>query len=352
MNKQTSIQWTYLNYFILTCLGVSLLVTGIYAWQSRENVYTFLIGHTVASIPVSLFIVGISLMIGSVIGYALGQKVKKRVDEMSTLLLEIERGNFNKPLLSKEQDEFSLIEERVVTLAERFEKQAEHFQALTNERASWNEEMKQEAISQERHRLARDLHDSVSQQLFAMSMMMAAVNEKIQVNSESTRKQLLLIEQMIVNAQAEMRALLLHLRPVQLEGKKLNQGIEELLKELERKQKMKMEWHLESVDLERGVEDHLFRIVQEALSNTLRHSKAKRMELRLRNINQYAILKIIDDGIGFNIHQRKTGSYGLQSMQERVNEVGGALKIISLPNKGTQIEVKVPILAREGEQYD
>jgi NarL family two-component system sensor histidine kinase LiaS len=352
MNKQTSIQWTYLNYSILTCLGVSILTTGIYAWKSREDLYIFLFKDTIASVPVSLFALGVSSMIGAVIGYALGHRMKKRVDEMNTVLLEIERGNLNNHFAFAEQDEFSSIAERIVLLAERFEKQAEQFQTLTNERAAWNEEMKQEAIIQERHRLARELHDSVSQQLFAMSMMMSAVNEQRNIEDETVKKQLRLVEQMIVNTQAEMRALLLHLRPVQLEGKKLIQGIEELLTELERKQQMKMEWHLEPVELERGVEDHLFRILQEALSNTLRHSKAKRMEVRLRKINQYAILKMIDDGVGFDIHQRKTGSYGLQSMQERVNEIGGTLKIISLPNKGTQIEVKVPILTREEEHHD
>ena len=101
--------------------------------------------------------------------------------------------------------------------------------------------MRQEAISQERHRLARELHDSVSQQLFAMSMMMSAINEQITEFPEVT-KQLQLVENMVVNAQSEMRALLLHLRPVQLEGKKLTEGIEELLTELSRKQHMKIEW--------------------------------------------------------------------------------------------------------------
>jgi NarL family two-component system sensor histidine kinase LiaS len=352
MNKQGSMTWIYLNYSILSCLGVSLFATIMYAWQSGLDLYEFLIKRNVASIPLVLFVIGGSCVLGAAIGYAIGHYMKRRMYEISSVLLDIERGNYRSSLSFSEQDELGEIGNRVVSLGKRMEEQAGLFQKLTNERADWNEEMRQEAISQERHRLARELHDSVSQQLFAMSMMMSAINEKPGEWTEVKQKQLELVEQMIVNAQSEMRALLLHLRPVQLEGKKLIDGIEELLTELSRKQQIKIEWLVEPIELEKGVEDHLFRIIQEAISNTLRHSKAKRMELRLRNIQQYAILKILDDGIGFDVNQRKAGSYGLPSIQERVQEIGGTFKIISFPNKGTQLEVKVPIIKGEGENND
>ena len=69
--------------------------------------------------------------------------------------------------------------------------------------------------------------------------------------------------------------------------------------------------------------------------------------MRLRKIDQYAILKIIDDGVGFEVGVNKAGSYGLRSMQERVHEIGGTLKVLSFA-KGTQIEVKVPIMIERG----
>ncbi|WP_028400410.1 sensor histidine kinase [Ectobacillus panaciterrae] len=352
MNKQASVSWTYLNYSILSCLGISLFATIVYAWQSEQDLYVFLIERNVASIPVVLFVIGGSCAFGAAIGYAIGHYMKRRMYKLSAALLDIERGNYRSSLSFSEQDDLGEIGNRIVALGKRLEEQAGLFQKLTNERADWNEEMRQEAISQERHRLARELHDSVSQQLFAMSMMISAVNEQANERSETKQKQLQLIEQMIVNAQSEMRALLLHLRPVQLEGKRLVDGIEELLTELSRKQQIKIEWLVEPIELEKGIEDHLFRIIQEALSNTLRHAKAKRMELRLRNIQQYAILKILDDGVGFDVNQRKAGSYGLSSIQERVQEIGGTFKIISFPNKGTQLEVKVPIIKRKEEQHD
>ena len=102
---------------------------------------------------------------------------------------------------------------------------------------------------------------------------------------------------MVVNAQSEMRALLLHLRPVQLEGKKLTEGIEELLTELSRKQHMKIEWLIEPIELKRCRRSFI-PYCAEALSNTLRHAKAKKTEVRLRKIDQYAILKSLMTALG------------------------------------------------------
>ncbi len=95
-------------------------------------------------------------------------------------------------------------------------------------------ELIERIISEERNRLARELHDSVSQQLFAASMMMSALMETY-AGSEQGKKQLKLVEQMIHQSQLEMRALLLHLRPVQLKGKSLQDGMRELLTELAQK---------------------------------------------------------------------------------------------------------------------
>ena len=220
-------------------------------------------------------------------------------------------------------------------------------QKLSNERTEEQEKRIQEIVSQERNRLARELHDSVSQQLFAASMLMSAINENPS-NGQNTR-QLQLVEEMIHQSQLEMRALLLHLRPVPLKGKSLKEGMEELLMELLQKVPMKITWKVEDVQMDKGVEDQLFRIVQEALSNTLRHSKAETVEVRLFEREDTLIMIISDDGVGFNVQASKAGSYGLQNMHERALEVGGTLKIASVLNKGTRLEVKVPVLAKDDE---
>lgn len=206
-------------------------------------------------------------------------------------------------------------------------------------------------ISRERHRLARELHDSVSQQLFAASMLMSAINESKDPDAPENR-QLNLVEQMIHQSQLEMRALLLHLRPAALKGKSLQEGIKELLDELTQKVPIDIHEKIEDMRLDKGVEDHLFRILQESVSNTLRHAKATSLEILLIEREGLIILRVSDNGVGFALDENKAGSYGLQNMQERALEIGGTLKVVSLPDKGTRLEVKVPVISMEEDQND
>ncbi|MDQ7862941.1 ATP-binding protein [Peribacillus frigoritolerans] len=99
---------------------------------------------------------------------------------------------------------------------------------------------------------------------------------------------------------------------------------------------MDINWKMEPVTLDKGIEDHLFRILQESISNTLRHAKANSLEVLLIVRDGMIILRITDDGIGFNVEESKTGSYGLQNMHERAVELGGTMQIVSVPNKGTK----------------
>jgi two-component system, NarL family, sensor histidine kinase LiaS len=161
-----------------------------------------------------------------------------------------------------------------------------------------------------------------------------------------------MVEEMIHQSQLEMRALLLHLRPVALKGKTLQEGMEELLIELSQKVTMEIKWKIEDFPLDKGIEDHLFRILQESVSNTLRHAKSTTLEVLLIQRDEFVIMRVVDDGIGFDVEEAKAGSYGMQNMYERAIEVGGSMKIISLKNSGTRLEVKVPIMSAEGESND
>ncbi|HEU5138395.1 MAG TPA: ATP-binding protein, partial [Bacillales bacterium] len=131
----------------------------------------------------------------------------------------------------------------------------------------------------------------------------------------------------------------------------LKEGLEELLGEFESKQPLDIQWEIADVPkLAKGIEDHLFRIVQEGMSNVFRHSQATSVTIRLGTAGGQLYLRIIDNGIGFNMEHSKPSSYGLQSIQERANEIGGVADIISFPGKGTQIEVKVPIVEKGREK--
>lgn len=212
---------------------------------------------------------------------------------------------------------------------------------ITNERIELEDEKIQEKIIIERQRLARELHDSVSQQLFAASMMLSALSEQ-QTPQPKTIEQ---IEKIVQQAQLEMRALLLHLRPVALRNKTLAQGLRELVVELEQKVNVLIGYQLEEIPLSKAQEDHLFRIAQEAISNTLRHAKATEIDMLFVLRAERAILRIQDNGVGFRAEERaqKTTSYGLQNMVDRAIEIGCVCKIVSVPGDGTIVEVQIPL---------
>lgn len=206
-------------------------------------------------------------------------------------------------------------------------------------------EAREQIVEEERHRIARELHDSVSQQLFAAMMMLSAINQHV-LNlkmDEAVTKQLGLIEKIINEAQSEMRALLLHLRPIKLEGKTLKQGIELLLEELKTKTTIQLTWNVQDLYLNSTIEDHLFRIIQEVLSNTLRHAKAEHVEVYVTKNQEFILVKIIDDGIGFDTSIKKPGNYGLRNIRERILSMGGVIHILSFPEKGTRVEIKIPV---------
>ncbi|QHS24043.1 sensor histidine kinase [Virgibacillus sp. MSP4-1] len=307
-------------------------------WRVLFNTYLF------DDVPYIWLVLALSVLAGIIGGTAYGMASKQNFQFIQRRLDELLKDQ----KLTKEEDmrmkEVQQIQKQILELDKKFKKQTETFQRMTTDRAREREKSLQEVVVQERNRLARELHDSVSQQLFAASMMMSAMKDSHPEQDPGLRKQISLTENMIHQSQLEMRALLLHLRPVALKGKYLQEGIEELLAELTQKVPMEIDWHLEDMKLDKGIEDQLFRILQESVSNTLRHSKASKLEVLLIERDENVIMRVLDDGIGFNVEEAKTSSYGLQNMQERALEVGGNLKIVSIEGEGTRLEVKVPYL--------
>ncbi|PWA12177.1 sensor histidine kinase [Pueribacillus theae] len=342
--KLSNIQWQFVRFSILICLVMTVFVIVLIFIDHPKDILLFIKKQT-WGIPVVLSLLLAAIMIGAIFGYVNGNHLKKRFEILIQSTLAFERGNFSHRAPHLGYDEIGQMGKHLNDMASRVEAQVASLQRLSSEKAEWNETLKQTAIAEERQRLARELHDAVSQQLFAISMMTSAVSKTIEEQPEKASSQIEMIEKMAGEAQSEMRALLLHLRPTHLEGKRLKEGVENLLNELKSKHELSIKWQVEEITgLAKGIEDHLFRIIQEAISNTLRHAKAYSIALHLYVINDQVRLKITDDGVGFDADEKKTSSYGLRSMVERVNEIGGVIEIFSRPQKGTQIEVKIPLV--------
>lgn len=305
-------------------------------------------------IPFIVFVPSVSIGAGLLFGVMNGFFWRKQLHFVDKLLHQVEEGHLINEKGPAKYEELESIESRIIKIQKQMSEQVKLSQRLATEKVVDQETRIQEIISQERNRLARELHDSVSQQLFAASMMMSAINE-MRPDSDGNdleTKQLKMVEEMIHQSQLEMRALLLHLRPAALKGKTLQEGIEDLLSELEQKVTMKIQSKIEDFPLDKGVEDHLFRILQESLSNTLRHAKATMVEVLLIQRDELIIFRVVDDGVGFDVEEAKAGSYGLQNIYERAVEIGGTIKIVSVKQKGTRLEVKIPRMTLKGENND
>ncbi|WP_019318101.1 sensor histidine kinase [Streptococcus mutans] len=209
----------------------------------------------------------------------------------------------------------------------------------------------QEIVKKERKRIARDLHDTVSQELFASSMILSGVSHNLdQLEKKQLQTQLLAIEDMLNNAQNDLRVLLLHLRPTELEGKTLSEGLAMILRELTDKSNIEVVYKEDIGELPKTIESNFFRIAQEFISNTLKHAKASRLEVYLYQTSSKVQLKMIDDGIGFDMDVVRDLSYGLKNIEDRVNDLAGTVKFLSAENKGVVMDIHVPIMKGDADE--
>jgi len=336
---------TIILFLIFTSLTAALLSI-FWGWSNPEN-WSYLWLSDYSNFPLGGWIVFILFVISSALAFWYQQVARAKEKEMEKLLLPLIDGDELPAVKTSFSGRFQNTVESVGQLVNT---QRKSLQRISNERAETQDKIIQERIIQERQRLARELHDSVSQQLFAASMLISAMTETEKSVSGEVSKPLGQVERIVQQAQLEMRALLLHLRPAVLNNKTLAEGLEELLIELQQKVFFTIKYRLEDVTLSKGAEDHLFRIAQETLSNTLRHSKASEVEVLFVERDGLAIFRVQDNGVGFEQSEGKAGSYGLQNVMERAVEIGGTCRIVSVPSQGTMVEVKMP--AVRGDEID
>lgn len=330
-----------LTVFLTLCMTVIYTLAyrdSLTSWK-RLGLYAIeeLIEEELFDLPLLVVFALGALFISAIIVTAFTSNKLER--EMTEALRQVKDGE--RPHISHRS-----LQHEVDGLFVLLEDQRKSLQKATNERAEADEKMIEEQLIQERQRLARELHDSVSQQLFAASMLLSAM---VETNEED--EMLRQVENIVQQAQLEMRALLLHLRPAALHNHTFKEGMEQLLMELKQKVMFDITYELEDVHLQKGEEDHLFRIAQETLSNTLRHSKATEVHILFVERDHLAILRIQDNGVGFEQQSERSGSYGLQNVKERAIEIGAQYKIVSVPSQGTIVEVKLP-LEQGGERVD
>jgi signal transduction histidine kinase/putative methionine-R-sulfoxide reductase with GAF domain len=196
---------------------------------------------------------------------------------------------------------------------------------------------------EERQRLARELHDSVSQALFGIGLGARTAREHLERDPEAARAPIDYVLQLAEAGLAEMRALIFELRPESLEREGLVGALAKQAAVLRARHGITVD---EFADAEPEapivVKEALLRIAQEALNNTAKHARAGHVELRLTSAGETLVVEIRDDGAGFDAGAQFPGHLGLQSMRERALRLGGTVEIISSSGQGTTVRAMIP----------
>ncbi|MEU6345597.1 GAF domain-containing sensor histidine kinase [Streptomyces sp. NPDC046977] len=215
--------------------------------------------------------------------------------------------------------------------------------ALTNARLY--ERSRELTLAGERARIAHELHDAVSQKLFSLRLTAQAAAALVDRDPARAREELRQVAALAAEAADELRAVVVELRPAALDEDGLLATLRTQAQLLGRAHTARVSFsHGKVRALPAAQEEAVLRVAQEAMHNALRHAAASSVTVRLEARGRGAVLRITDDGRGFDPSAvRRAGRHlGLVSMRDRADGVGGALTVESAPGKGTVIEMEVP----------
>jgi signal transduction histidine kinase len=225
-------------------------------------------------------------------------------------------------------------------------------QAITNqiaiaiENARLYEQAQDLATLEERNRIARELHDSVTQLLYGISLYSTAASRSVSKdNIDRVMKNLVEIKDNALQALQEMRLLILELDPPLLQKYGLVAALKASLESIESRAGLETVLKTDGVTrLPSAIEPDLYRIAMEALNNLVRYARAKQVMVDLQIVSDWVVLDIRDNGVGFELEfVQNSGGMGIHNMKQRAERLGGRLDIFSTPGAGTHIKAEIPL---------
>ncbi len=230
------------------------------------------------------------------------------------------------------------VEERTRELLEANERLQSEIQQRQRAEEALAAQAAEAAVANERNRLARDLHDAVTQTLFSASLLADVIPDLWEINQTEARNRLEELRQLTRGALAEMRTLLMELRPAALTHASLPELLRQLTEAVIGRARLPVELTMEGeCCLTPEVQVALYRIAQEALNNVVKYAKATQVNVALRLTPEAVRLSVLDNGIGFDPAAVPPNHLGLRIMRERAEGIGARLSIYSEPGEGTQV---------------
>jgi signal transduction histidine kinase len=302
---------------------IALLVDAV---PTQNDIPSYLFNVAGRGLVIFLLFTGI---MGAIFGSYFAHGLATRFKQISAATDLWSEGNFSRYIEDTTGDEIS-------QFALRLNNMAKQLKSLLRRRQDM-------AVSEERNRLARDLHDSAKQQALAASFELGTALTLYDRDPQGARKHLAEADTLFDSVRRELTDLVDELRPPSLDGQDFSDALKEHALDWSHRSGIELNINVEGDDkLSLPIRETLFRIAQEALANITRHSSASNAEVILEYGTSTVTLTIIDNGRGFDTSTQHSG-LGLVSMQERAEALGGSFTVESGPGQGTRIVVALPI---------
>ena len=290
-----------------------------------------LTGPLLITVGVSAVLLTIpAAFLGLIFGFFTAWGITRRIGGLARAAQAWSRGDFSVTAKDRSKDELG-------QLSRELNQMAADLENLLQARGEL-------ATLEARNRFARDLHDSVKQQVFAVSLQIAAARALIQKDTDSAESHLGQADELVRQAQKELNILIAEMRPAALEGKGLAGALREYVARWSEGAEIPADFRVRGErETPLDVEQALFRVAQESLANVARHSGAGHAEVDLTYTHADLTLRVADDGRGFDPSRGSGGGFGLQSMRERLTKLGGRITVDSAPDKGTRVTAVCPL---------
>jgi signal transduction histidine kinase len=279
-----------------------------------------------AQLAIGLLVLLGALPVGAVFGLMSTRRLLGRLQHLAASTAAVAGGDYQRRVPVSGGDEVAQLEAGFNQMAERLA------DAMATERAL--------AGASERARIARELHDSISQDLFSLRLLAGGLRRALPPSSPLYPR-VEAMERTVSSTLHEMQALLLELRPVALRENGLLPALDELCHAYRDRLGIAVEADLEPIELDPAAEPAVLRVVQEALANAVKHAQPSRVVLRAHDAGSgRTVLSVSDDGAGFDpAEAAERHGMGLDLMRERAAELGGELRIESTPGEGTTVQI-------------
>jgi NarL family two-component system sensor histidine kinase LiaS len=272
----------------------------------------------------------VALPVGAIFGWLVTRGLRKRLVTLSAASQAWSRGDFSVSPRDPSGDEIGELTRNLTGMTEKLQNLIHTKDEL--------------ARMEERNRLARDLHDTVKQQTYAGRMQLTAAKNLISSDPTAALGHIDTALQLNRETQQELKLIIDELRPAALQGKGLAHALKEYAERWQEHTGIKVETVISGErSLPLDVEQALYRVLQEALSNIARHAEADTVRLSLSMSPDKVTLIVADNGRGFDVNDVSSSSYGLTGMKTRLNEVGGTLKVDSTLAAGTTVTAEAKL---------